>query len=115
MSVPMDLPGSHPRDDALPGLSNAESLARPLGEIGARLHKERRVQAIGLTFELLIERKLPFGSYSGPVLEIWIDDKQMEKLERLEPPAICALPWTESDLEHWKATWSPADPRAASP
>lgn len=42
----------------MPGLSNAEALARPLGDIGVPLHKDRRVQAGGLTFELLIERKL---------------------------------------------------------
>jgi hypothetical protein len=99
----------------VPAIGSAENLARPLGDVGARLARERSLQAEGLTVELLAPRSLRHGTYDSPILAIWVDDDMIDKIEEARPTAICAIPWSETDLKAWKAAWQPGDPRAGTP
>ena len=97
------------------GLSNAQNLARPLKSLGSRLAADRSVNADGLTISLFTARNLR-ASYAGrPILAIWVDDDDIERIEELAPAAICAIPWSRDDLEAWKAAWAPIDLRTGRP
>lgn len=102
----------HPRAAVfVPGLQQVENLGRAIGDAAARaLKKDRSVSAGDVTLELLIERKLPFA-YDGPLLAVWVDDKQLDKLDELCTPALCAIPWVRTDIDGWKSNWNPTDLR----
>jgi hypothetical protein len=36
------------------------------------------------------------------------------EVDQVAPPAICAIPWSDTDLSVWKAAWAPADVRAGT-
>jgi hypothetical protein len=46
-------------------------------------------------------------------LAVWVGDEDIEKVEELSPAAVGAIPWSDSDLESWKAAWAPLDLRTA--
>lgn len=98
----------------VPGVSNAENLARPLGEVGSKLYRDRRVRVDGVTIDLVTPRGGVGGHSRGPVLAVWANDDMVSKVERISPPAVCAIPWSDRDLSVWKAAWSPPDPRAGT-
>src|SRR4051812_7250246 len=90
----------------VPGLDQIESLGRALGEqAAAALRKHRQVRANGVTVELLTERGLPSSFEHGPVLAVWVDDRQLDKLDALRTPGLCAVPWSRSDIDGWKSNW----------
>lgn len=94
------------------GLGQVENLGRVIGAGAAKeLHKNRQFQVDGITLELLIERKLPYSFDDGPILAVWVDDEQLDKLDALRSPGICAIPWAKTDIDGWKANWNPADIR----
>jgi hypothetical protein len=97
------------------GLSNAQNLARPLEGLGSRLAANRSVNADGLTISLFTARNLRPNYTGRPILAVWVDDDDMEKVEELAPSAICAIPWSRADLEVWKAAWAPLDLRTGQP
>jgi hypothetical protein len=100
----------------VPGLGQVESLGRVLGPQGATaLRKDRKVQAGAVTIELLIHRGLPFSYENGPVLAVWVDDKQLDKLDGLRTPGLCAIPWVRTDIDGWKTNWNPTDVRTGKP
>lgn len=39
----------------------------------------------------------------------------VNEAEEMEPSAICAIPWTENDLETWRRAWNPIDPCTGEP
>lgn len=45
----------------------------------------------------------------------WANTKSVEDAERLRPPAICAIGWSEDGLDDWKRSWEPVDPRTGQP
>lgn len=95
----------------VPSLQQVENLGRALGEAGARaLRKDRKLRAGEVTIELLTERGLPL-SFGGPVLAVWVDDKQLDKLDGLHVPGLCAIPWVSTDIDGWKTNWNPTDVR----
>jgi hypothetical protein len=58
----------------VPGITAAEA---------ARLKKEKRVQRLGTTIELVTERTGGPGAVAGnPVLAVWVDDDQLERIAR---------------------------------
>jgi hypothetical protein len=97
------------------GLSNAQNLARPLEGIGSRLATNRSVNADGLIISLLTARNLRPNYTSRAILAVWVGDQDMENIEDILPAAICAIPWSHSDLEAWKAAWVPIDLRTGQP
>ena len=100
----------------VPGVAQIESLGRVVGEEVAReLHKNRQIEVDGTTIDLVIERKLPVRLMDGPILAVWADDRQLDKLDELHPPGICAIPWAETDIDGWKANWNPVDTRTGDP
>jgi hypothetical protein len=99
----------------VPDLNSARALAQALGDTDGQLVAARRVaMGDGVAAELLLASTLP-AAFAGPLLAVWVDDGQMEKLERARPVAIFAITWNKDDLEHWDAAWAPADPRAGIP
>ena len=51
------------------------------------------------------------STFDGPVLVPWANTQMVEDAERLRPPAICAIGWSEDGLDDWKRSWAPIDPR----
>jgi hypothetical protein len=98
-----------------PAIGSAENLARALADVGGRLASERSLQADDLTVELLAPRSLRHAGYDGPILAVWVDDDMIDKIEETRPMAICAIPWSQTDLQAWRAAWQPGDPRAGTP
>lgn len=99
----------------VPGVSNAGNLERSLGKAGAQLYRDRQAYVDGVTISLVTTRGGSLGAHAhGPFLAVWADDGMIAKVERVSPPAICAIPWSDTDLGVWKAAWSPADPRAGA-
>jgi len=100
----------------VPGVSNAENLERSLGKPGAQLYRDRQTYVDGVNISLVTPRGGGLGRHArGPFLAVWADDDMVAKIEQVTPPAICAIPWSDTDLSVWKAAWSPADPRAGTP
>jgi hypothetical protein len=100
----------------VPGVAQIESLGRVVGEEVARsLRKDREIVVDGVTVDLLIERRLPFAFEEGPVLAVWVDDRQLDKLDGLRSPGICAIPWVQTDIDGWKTNWNPVDVRTGEP
>lgn len=96
----------------VPTLRQAESLGRVLGrEAAKRLKRDREVAIDHLTLELLIASNLGARCSDAPLLAVWVDDKQLDKLDGLAPPAICVVPWLKDDIEGWKDSWNPGDAR----
>jgi hypothetical protein len=46
---------------------------------------------------------------------MWADTRMVEHAERLRPPAVCAIGWSEDGLDDWKRSWAPIDPRTGQP
>lgn len=104
--------GLHRAAIFVPSLPQVESLGRAIGEPAATaLRKQRRVQARDIALELLTERGLPHSFDQGPVLAVWVDDKQLDKLDALRAPGLCAIPWVRTDIDGWKTNWNPTDIR----
>ena len=96
----------------LPSLQQIEPLAAAIGDRGvAALKKSRRLIANGADIELFTDRTLRVSYRQGPVLGVWVDDKQLDKLENLGAPALCAIPWNRADIDAWKRAWNPTDLR----
>lgn len=109
--------GGHARAAVfVPGLRQVEALGRAIGEQAAKeLEKKRAIVVGGVTIDLLIQSKLPFSYQEGPVLAVWVDDKQLDRLDDLRTPALCAIPWNRVDVDGWKTNWNPTDARTGEP
>jgi hypothetical protein len=101
----------------VPGLQQVEKLVPGLSTVEAqRLKQEKRLQRSGTTIELVTRRTGALRPMAGaPVLAVWVDDEQLEKLERERPSAICAIPWHRSDLDRWRDAYSPTEMRSGTP
>lgn len=94
------------------GLRQVEGLGRAIGTDAAdALRKDRQLRVDGVTIELLIGKKLPFSFEEGPILAVWVGDEQLDKLDGLRAPEICAIPWAQGDIDGWKADRNPVDVR----
>jgi hypothetical protein len=51
----------------------------------------------------------------GPVLAVWIDDNQLDELDTMRAPGLCANPWVRTDIDEWKTNWNPSDMRTGEP
>jgi hypothetical protein len=101
---------------AVPGLQQVDNLVPGLTRIEAqRLKKERRLQHHGTTIELITRRTVSRSLAGSPVLAVWVDDAQLEELEREQPRAICAIPWIPSNIDRWRNAYSPAEMRSGTP
>jgi hypothetical protein len=95
-------------------LRQVESLGGVIGDGPARaLEKDRLVQAGNVTIHLLLGTKQP-RSFDGPILAVWVDDKQLDKLDELHVPRLLAIPWNRTDIDGWKTNWNPTDPRTGA-
>lgn len=92
-------------------LRQVESLGRVIGDGAARaLEKDREVGAGSVTIHLLLGTKQTY-SFDGPILAVWVDDKQLDELDELHAPGLLAIPWNSTDIDGWKTNWNPTDPR----
>lgn len=98
----------------VPGVSNIDNLSRVLGRHAATA-KQRRELTIGGVRVHFNTPKTQRGRFSGPVLVMWADTRMVEDAERLRPPAVCAIGWSEDGLDDWKRSWAPIDPRTGQP
>jgi hypothetical protein len=97
-------------------LQQVEHLGPVFGVSGiSALRKERHVRTNGVGIELLIERALRITFTHGPVLAIWADDQQLDKLEKLCAPAFCTIPWSRADIDDWKLNFNPVNLRTGDP
>jgi len=98
------------------GVRQIDSLGRVVGDDAAsKLRRDRRIEVDGITIDLLIERKLPVAFEDGPILAVWVDDQQLDKIDGLRSPGICAIPWSSTGIDGWKANWNPVDVRTGEP
>lgn len=58
---------------------------------------------------------MPAAFEDGPILAAWVDDQQLDKIDGLRPPGICAIPWSRTDIDGWKTNWNPVDVRTEEP
>lgn len=95
------------------GLAQVESLGSVIGVQQAKAFgKNKQITAAGVTIDLLTDRgQSPMSYSSGPVLAVWVDSEDMDKIEKMNPLAICAIPWSREDLAGWKADRNPTDLR----
>jgi hypothetical protein len=49
-----------------------------------------------------------------PVLGVWVDDRQLEEIERRRASAICVIPWLRDDISHWRYAYAPIDVRSGA-
>jgi len=90
----------------VPSVESSSNLSRVLGnEDGATLISKRTIPVGGVLLELFTQRTLPPAEYPGPVLVLWSGRNEVEKVERLNPPALCAVQWVEGELDEWARTW----------
>lgn len=98
----------------VPVLDQVELLGRAIGKREAAvLKRDRQVRAGHITIRIFTARKIPVH-FSGAILAVWADDKHLQKLDALGAYALCVVPWTPSNIEVWRRTWTPADLREAS-
>jgi hypothetical protein len=94
------------------GLRQLESLGGAIGADAAdALRKDRELRIDGIVIEALIARKLPFSFEEGPILAVWVDDEQLDRLDGLRAPELCAIPWAHGGIDGWRAAWDPIDVR----
>lgn len=97
----------------VPSVDSASNLSGLLGqEDSSRLIADRAMPAGALRLELFTMKTLPNASYPGPVLVLWGDRKGVEKVERMDPTAVCAVQWTEGELTDWARTWGATELRS---
>jgi hypothetical protein len=95
----------------VPAVDSIESLGRVIGgDVAAHAKRHRVFTLNGITVHVFT-LKTQHGQFHGPVLVAWADTAMVESAERLHPPAICALGWSEDGLDGWKRAWGPIDPR----
>lgn len=96
----------------VPTKDSVENLGRVIGrDAAAHLKRTGKVKAGAITISLLSERTTRSAHKRGPVLAVWVDDRQLDKLDALDAPALCAIPWSETDIDGWKRSWNPTDAR----
>jgi hypothetical protein len=89
-------------------MQQIEPLGQVIGESSAkRLGRTKSLTTSGVKIDLLTERTAPMSFTRGPVVGVWVNDRELQALDDLMAPAICAVPW--SSIEQWKATWGPLD------
>ncbi|MFL5866689.1 MAG: hypothetical protein ACJ766_06265 [Thermoleophilaceae bacterium] len=87
-----------------------EQLAKTLGVDPKKLVPEKSLVLGGIEVEIFTEKKIP-PDFEGPILGLWVDDKQMQKLDDTDAPGLCAVPWNKEYFNDWKETWNPVDIR----
>jgi len=101
----------------VPTLAQVEWLTPGLTPVEAqRLKKDKRIRHGMATFELLTERTSAGSSVQGAaVLGVWVDDEQLESIERRHPSALCVVPWLRADIRRWREAYGPTDMRSGTP
>lgn len=95
----------------VPALSSARDLSGALGQaVAGQLGRDRSARINGITFTLVTDRG--HQSWSGPVLAVWADDRQVSRLERPASPGICVVPWNPEDISDYKARRRPLELRS---
>lgn len=89
------------------GIGNLERTIGP--ERAASLKRSREFRHRGIRVQVFAHRDPPPGFYSGPIFVVWASPKGVEIAEESQPPAVCALEWSEGELNDWKRTWGPRD------
>jgi hypothetical protein len=99
----------------VPSVDAISGLSRAIGAEAAEFAKKHRyLVSNGTRVEVFSGRTKP-AVFDGPVLVPWASDEMVHAAEEMRPPAICAFPWTEDDLEEWKRAWNPTDVRTGDP
>jgi hypothetical protein len=99
----------------VPGLDSIGNLARSIGpEVVPSVEKNRYFTVDGTRIDVFSARTKP-RRFDGPVLVPWSNDAMVNAAEEMNPPAICAIPWGETDLRDWKRAWNPIDARTGEP
>lgn len=90
----------------IPSAGDSENLRRAIGDEDAyRLGSEREIDVGGIKLELRMLRGLSPTQILGPVVTLWCLRQEVGKVERLDPPALCAVQWKKGDLDQWARTW----------
>lgn len=99
-----------------PTLAQVDRLAEILGLNPSRLRKDGAFTVRGIRVQVASERQAQQRRLEGPVLGLWVDDRQLEKrLDGLDAPGLCVVPWNRVDIEQWKANWNPIELRSGEP
>jgi hypothetical protein len=99
---------------AVHALDNARRLTPPLPQTLVKaLVQDKRAELDRLTLELMTDRHEPSCGYPlGPTLAIWVNDRRLDRIEDLQPVAICAIPWRPENIVDWKANYGAVDLRS---
>jgi hypothetical protein len=97
---------------AVPGLGNVSNFAAVLTREGAeRFRRDKRLAVDGTTIDLATQRVQP-PNPQRPWLGVWVDDDQLDTIERMRPTALCVLPWLRDDIKRWRQAHSPVEMRS---
>lgn len=99
---------------AVYALANAKRLAPPLSaDLVRRLVRDKRAQLGAVAIELMTQRHEP-RSQLGPTLGVWVNDRLLDRIEELEPYAVCVVPWHNDAIADWKANFAPIELRSGA-
>lgn len=108
--------GFHRAAVLVPTLAQATNLGRAIGQnVADQLRRARSVEVDGIIIELVVAQNRPRFYEDGPLLAVWVDDKELSKLDVVRAPALCAIPWLSTDIAGWKSDWNPIDLRTGAP
>jgi len=99
----------------VPSVDSISNLERAIGRDAAEFAARDRYFVLeGVQVQVFTDRTCP-GVFAGPLLIPWANGAMVGSAEESRPPAICAIPWTEGDLDGWKRAYDPVDVRTGEP
>lgn len=81
-------------------------------QLAAPLFKHGEIVAEDVSLVLMPRSKRYFEFSDGPILAVWVRDRELEVIDDYRAPAICAITWSEGNIDAWKAAWGPTDLRS---
>lgn len=104
--------GGHSEAAVLIGtLDQLEAAAPAFGLSGELLRRDRKVAAGEIRVRFINKRDWPY-TYSHPILALWQDDRDMQRIDDMGSSAVCAVTWNnQTDLLIWAVAWKPDDLR----
>lgn len=95
---------------AIPSLGHLNHLGRVIGDsVAEALRRDRLLRSGRATIELIVNTKAHWGTITGPLLAVWVDDAFLSKLMEQKPDLICVAFWLEKDVQGWVEGFGPTN------
>lgn len=99
----------------VPSVDSISNLERAIGRDAAEFAKRDRYFVLEEVQVQVFTDRTCRGVFAGPLLVPWANGAMVGSAEECRPSAICAMPWTEDDLDDWKRAYDPVDVRTGEP